>query len=53
MSQKKEKTLKNFIVDRRQVFRFLASENILSPDALVAGLTATSLMILKTLIKSK
>ena len=43
------------IVDRSQVFRFLANENILSAVALVAELTATSLMtliMLGTKIKS-
>ena len=44
-----ELTLAGNIVDRSQVFRFLANENVLSAVALVAELTATSLMMFITL----
>ena len=45
----RELDLAGNIVDRSQVFKYLANENVLSAVALVAGLTATSLMILISL----
>ena len=45
----RELNLAGNIVDRSQVFRFLANENVLSAVALVAELTATSLMMFITL----